>query len=81
MYFGSSWVRPAFYDTLLWALCRCLAGMAVSLALLPGEFVLSGGHLKKSMIGTGLTTVGAKQFVLLKKGERWLTWFTTGSGV
>ena len=55
--------------------------MAVSLALLPGEFVLSGGHLKKSMIGTGLTTVGAKQFVLLKKGEHWLSWFTTGSGV
>lgn len=55
--------------------------MAVSLALLEGEFVLSGGHLKTSMIGTGLTTVGAKQFVTLKKGEHWLTWFTTGSGV
>ena len=55
--------------------------MAVSLALLQGEFVLSGGHLKTSMIGTGLTTVGAKQFVTLKKGEHWLTWFSTGSGV
>ena len=60
---------------------RRIVAMAVSLEKLPGEFVLSGGHLKKSMIGTGLTTVGAQTFVHVKKGEQWLCWFTTGCGV
>ena len=55
--------------------------MTVSLEKLPGEFVLSGGHLKRSMIGTGMTTVGALSFVHVKKGEQWLCWFTTGCGV
>ena len=60
---------------------RRIVAMPVSLEKLPGEFVLSGGHLKKSMIGTGLTTVGAQTFVHVKKGEQWLCWFTTGCGV
>ena len=60
---------------------RRIVAMTVSLEKLPGEFVLSGGHLKRSMIGTGLTTVGAQSFVHVKKGEQWLCWFTTGCGV
>ena len=55
--------------------------MPVSLDLLPDEFVLFGGRLKNSMIGTGLTTVAAQRFVLVKKGEPWLCGFTRGCGV
>ena len=55
--------------------------MAVSLALQSGEFVLSGEHLKKTMIGAGLTIVDKKNLVPLKKGEHWLAWFATGAGV
>ena len=41
---------------------------------------MHGGHLKKKMIGTGLTIVDKRKMVVLKKGEHWLAWFTTGTG-
>ena len=70
-------LRPAHSQVL----SRSVYRMAVSFTLQPGEFLLNGGHLKKTIIGTGLTIVGKKKMVLLKKGEHWLSWFATGTGV
>ena len=69
------------YAYTILVLYRYFRRTTIALALQTGEFVLSGGHLRKTMIGTVQTIVDKKQFVPLKKGEHWLAWFTTGTDV
>ena len=55
-----------------------IISMAASFTLQEGEFVLAGGKLKRSIIGTGMTTVAGLKFAPLNKSQHWLVSFTTG---
>ena len=75
---GLKHVALGIVERIHWFRTAELISMAASFALQEGEFVLSGGRLKKSMIGTGMTIVAGLKFVPLNKGQTWLVAFTSG---